>query len=107
MVVFQYYQIFITMVKKQLPRTRLVIFSIKHSPSRITVFEKQKQLNALLKQYCKPLKNVYFLDMATAMLNEEGKPDPKYFVKDMLHMNPDGYALWTIKVKEFYKRFKK
>ena len=105
--VFQDYQIFINMVKKQLPTTRLVIFSIKHSPSRMTMFEKQQQLNERLKNYCKPLKNVYFLDVATPMLNNEGKPDPKYFIKDMLHMNPDGYALWTSVVKNFYKRFKK
>jgi lysophospholipase L1-like esterase len=105
--VFQDYQIFINMVKKQLPTTRLVIFSIKHSPSRMTVFEEQQRLNERLKTYCETLKNVYFLDTATPMLNSDGKPDPKYFVQDMLHMNPDGYALWTSVVKKFYKRVKK
>jgi lysophospholipase L1-like esterase len=104
--VFQDYQILINMVKKQLPTTRLVVFSIKHSPSRMTMFEKQKALNERLKSYCKPLRNVYFLDVATPMLNNEGKPNPKYFIKDMLHMNPEGYALWTSVVKKFYTRFK-
>lgn len=105
--VFQDYQIFINMVKKQLPTTRLVVFSIKHSPSRMTMFDSQKQLNERLKNYCKPLKNVYFLDTATPMLNNEGKPDPKYFIKDMLHMNAEGYALWASIVQNFYKRFKR
>ena len=105
--VFQDYQIFINMVRKYLPQTRLVVFSIKHSPSRMSVFDKQKQLNTLLQQYCKPLKNVYFLDTATPMLNEEGKPAPKYFIKDMLHMNTEGYVLWTSIVQNFYKKFKK
>ncbi len=105
--VFQDYQIFINMVKKQLPTTRLVVFSIKHSPSRMTMFEKQQQLNERLKNYCKPLKNVYFLDTATPMLNNESKPDPKYFIKDMLHMNTEGYALWASVLQNFYKKFKK
>jgi lysophospholipase L1-like esterase len=103
---FQDYMIFINMVKKQLPNTRVVIFSIKHSPSRIKHFDKQKKLNSLLKAYCSKQRNVYFLDTASPMLNTEGVPDPKYFVQDMLHMNREGYLLWTSVVRQFYKKLK-
>jgi lysophospholipase L1-like esterase len=105
--VFTDYKTFIAKVDSALPKTRLVIFSAKHSPSRMAYFEQQKQLNMLLKNYIKPLPNVYFIDTATPMLNEKGEPDAKYFLKDMLHMNEIGYALWTQQVRNFYKRFKK
>jgi lysophospholipase L1-like esterase len=105
--VFTDYKTFIAKVDSALPKTRLVIFSAKHSPSRMAYFEQQKQLNMLLKNYIKPLPNVYFIDTATPMLNEKGEPDAKYFLNDMLHMNESGYALWTQQVRNFYKRFKK
>jgi lysophospholipase L1-like esterase len=104
--VFTDYKSFIEKVKTALPKTRLVIFSAKHSPSRMAYFDQQKQLNDLLKSYIKPLPRVYFIDTATPMLNDQGEPDPKYFLKDMLHMNPSGYALWTKEIQRFYKRFK-
>jgi lysophospholipase L1-like esterase len=100
---FQDYQIIINMVKKQLPNTRLVLFSIKYSPSRMQFYDKQKEFNQLLKDYCQALKNVYFLDVATPMLDGENKPTPSYFVQDMLHMNRSGYALWTDIVRQFLK----
>jgi lysophospholipase L1-like esterase len=105
--VFMDYKIFMEKVKMALPKTQLVIFSAKHSPSRMAYFEQQKELNALLKNYVKPFPNVYFIDTATPMLNEKGEPDTKYFLKDMLHMNESGYVLWTQQVRNFYKRFKK
>jgi lysophospholipase L1-like esterase len=105
--VFTDYKMFIEKTTSALPKTRLVVFSAKHSPSRMAYFEQQKQLNALLKDYIKPFPNVYFIDTATPMLNEKGEPDAKYFLKDMLHMNESGYALWTQQVRNFYKRFKK
>jgi lysophospholipase L1-like esterase len=105
--VFMDYKTFIEKTNLALPKTHLVIFSAKHSPSRMVYFEQQKQLNTLLKNYVKPFPNVYFIDVATPMLNEKNEPDAKYFLKDMLHMNESGYVLWTQQVRNFYKRFKK
>jgi lysophospholipase L1-like esterase len=105
--VFTDYKTFIAKTDSALPKTHLVIFSAKHSPSRMAYFEQQKQLNVLLKNYIKPFPNVYFIDTATPMLNEKVEPDAKYFLKDMLHMNESGYALWTREVQRFYKRFKR
>ena len=104
--VFMDYKAFIQKVQTALPKTRLAIISIKHSPSRMAYFEQQKQLNALLKDYIKPLPYVYYIDTATPMLNAKGEPDAQYFLKDMLHMNASGYALWTLEIRKFYRRFK-
>jgi lysophospholipase L1-like esterase len=105
--VFMDYKKFIEKVKVALPKTQLVVFSAKHSPSRMVYFERQKQLNTLLKNHVKTVQNVYFIDTATPMLNEKNEPDAKYFLKDMLHMNESGYALWTREVQAFYRGFKK
>jgi lysophospholipase L1-like esterase len=102
--VFQEMALFIKKVRQALPDTRLVIFSIKPSPSRLTVLEKQQELNKRLKKRIKPLKKVYYVDVATPMLDASGKPKRELFIQDMLHMKPEGYVLWTKEVQKFLQK---
>jgi lysophospholipase L1-like esterase len=102
--VFQDIRLFVKKVREQLPETRLVIFSIKPSPSRLAVLDKQRVLNKRLKRLAKRTKNIYYLDTATAMLDASDKPNPALFIQDMLHMKPEGYVLWTQKVQWFLKK---
>ncbi len=104
---FMAYQTFVKKVKTQLPNTRIVFFAIKPSPSRIQHFDKQKDFNKRLWQWVQQEKGLYFIDTFTRMFDKEGKPDPKLFKADMLHMNADGYAIWTIQVQKFLKRWEK
>ena len=104
---FMAYQTFVKKVKTQLPNTRIVFFAIKPSPSRIQHFDKQKAFNKRLWQWVQQEKGLYFIDTFTRMYDKEGKPDPKLFKADMLHMNADGYAIWTIQVQKFLKRWEK
>ena len=40
-------------------------------------------------------------DVFPAMLGSDGLPKPEIFVADKLHMNPDGYKIWTAVVRPF------
>ncbi len=104
---FMAYQTFVKKVKTQLPKTRIVFFAIKPSPSRIQHFDKQKDFNKRLWQWVQQEKGLYFIDTFNRMLDSEGKPDAKLFKPDMLHMNADGYAIWTIQVQKFLKKREK
>ena len=102
--VFMEYKIFVQKVKTQLPDTKVVIFSIKPSPSRIKHFDRQKELNKRLEKWAKWTKNVYFIDIFPEMLNKEGKPNAQLFKSDMLHMKPEGYVIWTKEVQKMLNR---
>lgn len=104
---FMAYQTFVKKVKTQLPNTRIVFFAIKPSPSRIQHFDKQKEFNKRLWQLVQKEKGLYFIDTFTRMFDKEGKPDAKLFKADMLHMNADGYVIWTKQVQKFLKRWEK
>jgi lysophospholipase L1-like esterase len=54
-----------------------------------------EQANALVAAYCAKDKRRIFLDIWKVMLDAKGEPRSEFFVTDMLHMNPAGYALWT------------
>jgi lysophospholipase L1-like esterase len=82
-------------VHAALPATRIIFISIKPSPSRWKIHEKMEQANALVAGYCAKDKRRTFLDIWKVMLDAKGEPRSEFFVTDMLHMNPAGYALWT------------
>ncbi len=102
--VYQDIVAFVKKVRQQLPKTRLVLFTIKPSPSRLALLPQQKALNQRLWQLAKQTKNVFYLDTATPMLDASGQPNPTLFIEDNLHMKPEGYVLWTQKVQWFFKK---
>lgn len=85
-------------VHAALPETRIVLISIKPSPSRWKLRDKAVAANALLRAEAESGKNQVFVDVWTPMLGESGEPKPSLFLKDMLHMNDSGYALWNERV---------
>jgi lysophospholipase L1-like esterase len=36
----------------------------------------------------------YFIDIFTAMLGIDGRPDESLFLEDGLHVSPKGYQVW-------------
>ena len=105
--VIEDYKIFVQKVKSLSPKTRIVFFAIKPCPSRIQHFEKQKDFNKRIWQWVQKEKGLFFIDTFTRMLDSDGKPDAKLFKTDMLHMNADGYAIWTKEVQKLLKKWEK
>ena len=68
--------------------------SIKPNLSRRTQLPQIRQANALIRA-CAEERGVDFLDIHDAMLGDDGEADPRWFDADGLHLNAEGYALWT------------
>lgn len=101
--VFASFTAFCAKVHAALPRTRIVFISIKPSPSRWKLREAMIRTNTLIAAACAKDKRLAFIDVFTPMLDGHGQPRPELFVKDMLHMNEAGYALWTPRVAPLLK----
>lgn len=89
----------VTKHRAALPEAKLICLTIKYSPSRAKLRMDQEAANALLKTRCAKDPHLQFVDLASTLLDEEGKPQPKYFMPDMLHLNPEGYAVWNAKLR--------
>jgi lysophospholipase L1-like esterase len=97
------FQEFAALVHKELPKTRVVFISIKPSPARWEMVDRQRAANKLIESYCNKNDFLTYLDVATPMLGEDGKPNKELFGKDGLHMNEKGYALWASLLKPHLK----
>ena len=86
-------------IRKKLPETPVFYIEVTPTESRWKVWPKIQEGNMLVKQQCEKFQNVYFIETASFFLNNEGKPKTNLFIKDNLHLNPEGYKTWTSIIK--------
>lgn len=86
---------FVDEIRKARPDAKIYFLSVKPSPARENIKDKQAQANALLKAMCASGKDLVFIDVATPMLDDNGQPRPELFSPDKLHMTKQGYKVWT------------
>ena len=95
------FQTFVKVVHAKLPKTRIAFIAIKPSIARWKLSGKMSEANALVHGVCAKDKRLDFIDIWQSMLGQDGKPKANLFVKDGLHLNANGYALWTSIVKPY------
>ena len=89
------FQAFCAKIHTALPKTKIIFLAVKESPSRAKIRDKVLLANKLIAAECAKDPRRAFVDVATAMLDLEGKTRPELFLADQLHMQPTGYVIWT------------
>ncbi len=93
--VLQRFKTLHTILLKKLPKTTKVVFvSLKPSVARWHLESKFIETNKLIEGYIATQKNIQYLDVHTAMLDENKEVLKDIFISDKLHMNPKGYLIW-------------
>ena len=92
---------FVDKVRQHQPDLKIAFISLKPSPARWHLNDKFQQTNRLIREYIDSQSNMHFIDIQPDMLDESGQPREELFVKDMLHMNEKGYAIWNEKLRPF------
>ena len=86
-------------IHEVLPRTRIYILAVKPSIRRWNLWDTMSATNAMLADRAANDERLTYIDVATPMLGEDGKPLPEIFVADNLHMNDAGYDIWRDTVR--------
>jgi len=77
------------------PDTPILFIAIKPSIARRHLLDQVREANGLVKEFADEDEHVDYVDVFTPMLTPEGEPRGELLVADKLHMNADGYKLWT------------
>ena len=101
--VFEDFKTFAAQVHSDLPQTKIYFLAIKPSPLRWHLSPQQKAANRLIRRYCATRRKLEFIDVWTPLIAEDGKPNPKLFLKDNLHINARGYELWAEVIRRAFK----
>jgi len=101
--VFSDYKSFVGKVQKGLGNVRIAYLSIKPSLARWQLTDQIKATNEMIRSFVSQHKNLIYIDIFPAMLGADGKPRPELYVKDGLHMTPEGYSVWRSIVAPYLK----
>lgn len=90
-----HFKLFAYKVHEVLPRTRIVLVSVKPSIAHWNLVEKVRRTNALLEEFCATDERLIFVNVYPHMVGIDGYPRPELFKKDGVHLSSEGYALWA------------
>ncbi|QDT95793.1 SGNH/GDSL hydrolase family protein [Gimesia aquarii] len=95
------FQKFTEVIHKRLPKTRIVFIAIKPSLRRWELADTIMKANQLICQRCANHNFLDYADVWNPMLGADCKPRPELFKSDGLHLNHEGYLVWTKVVKPY------
>jgi lysophospholipase L1-like esterase len=93
-IVMQRFQTLYQLIRAKYAGVPLLYVSMKPSPSRMHLMAKYKEANQQIAAFLKTDKKAAFADVFQPMLKADGTPLDDIFLKDNLHMNAKGYAIW-------------
>ncbi len=87
-------------IRRQEPKAPIFLIEITPTPKRWAAWEEIKKVNAGLKAACQRGENLTFISTADKYLNADGGPMPELFKEDQLHQNRQGYAKWSVIIRQ-------
>jgi lysophospholipase L1-like esterase len=99
------YRDFVRRVREKLADTPIYFLSIKPSPLRWSLWMNASQANTLIRDFCRTNAGLRFVDLAGCLLQENGSPNPVLFLPDNLHLNAQGYKIWTQALTPLLKQY--
>ena len=89
------YQEFVDKVHADLPDLPIYFIAISPTGSRWAHRDIVAEANRRIEEYTAQHESLHFIDTASALLDENGESREDLFREDKLHLNPDGYDVWT------------
>lgn len=83
------------------PHVKVYFISPKPSIARWNLKDEYVSFNKKFKIWAQSKKNVYFIDVWSAMINADGTIRKELFLEDDLHMNRAGYHVWLAQIRPF------
>lgn len=97
--VLDHYRLLFQRLEQDYPDTPVFFLSWKYSDLRAGLRDKQRIVNHLIAEYASLSPQVTFVDVNSLLLDENGEVNPALFENDNLHINREGYLLWTSVLK--------
>lgn len=82
-------------IRKTHPDTPVFWIAITPTAARWDAWNEIQKANSRIKEICDQNKNTWFIRTDFAFLNSDGNPKTELFIEDKLHLNKQGYAVWT------------
>jgi hypothetical protein len=82
-------------IRRKFADTPVFWISITPTPSRWHVWPEIREANELIKEICESHRSTYYIDTEKYFTNASGLPRSELFLDDKLHLNEQGYRIWS------------
>lgn len=89
----------IARIHAELPETRVYVLAVKPSVLRLASWPIAQEVSAGFREMAAADPLVFYVDVATPLLNPDGTVMTDIFVEDNLHLNDLGNAIWGAVIK--------
>lgn len=86
-------------IRRKFVDTPVFWIGVTPTPARWHVWPEIKEAGGMIQKICESHRNTYYINTEKAFLTSSGLPNNELFGTDRLHLNADGYALWTKIIK--------
>jgi lysophospholipase L1-like esterase len=97
------YRKFVAKLHAALPKTQILYVAIKPSRARWGLIDKIREANRLIQAASAKDPRLVFIDVEKPLLGPDGMPRRELFLPDGLHLNSEGYRLWSDLVRPHLK----
>lgn len=97
--VFRLFKDLVKQVRKRNPLTPLCWIEVTPTPKRWDVSREIQEASGLIEAYCDKHDDLHFISTFDQYISPEGSPDSAFFRNDMLHLNREGYLIWSNTIK--------
>jgi hypothetical protein len=91
-------------IRKKFPDTPVFWIAITPTTLRWKAWPQIEKANMLIEKACKKHGNTYFISTKKEFLNSSGLPKDELFREDHLHLNDQGYVVWTSVIRKELER---
>lgn len=92
----------LSLIRLDFPEVPFTFLSIKPSPAREQYLGIIEASNQLIQEFLSAQSQTSYVDIHYAMRGKDGVVNMDLFEEDQLHMNPEGYAIWTKALRKHF-----
>ncbi|MDF4220993.1 cyclic nucleotide-binding domain-containing protein [Maribacter sp. M208] len=88
------------LIQHKYPGVELALISLKPSVEREALIPLIMETNLMLSKYFITELNAQYINVFAQMITTDNRPIPELYLSDGLHLNKQGYALWSNAIKK-------
>jgi hypothetical protein len=97
------FKILVKTIQARLPQTRIMYLPVRPCEVYGKFLDKVRITDELLQAYCATDARLLYIDTYTCSLTADGQLRPEIFMADQLHLNREGYAIWSAVIRPYLK----
>ena len=86
-------------IRRQFKDTPVFWVSVTPTPLRWHVWPEIKEAGDMIREICEDHRNTHYIDTERYFTNANGLPRAELFLDDRLHLNDEGYRVWSGVIK--------